>query len=47
MPDSVLFTGGAGYIGAPLRQEPLSFGRGVTALDALVHGQERVATELE
>jgi nucleoside-diphosphate-sugar epimerase len=47
MPDSVLVTGGAGYIGAPLCQELLAAGRHVTALDALVHGQDHVALELE
>ena len=47
MPDTVLVTGGAGYIGAPLCLELLASGRRVTALDRLVHGQEHVARELE
>jgi nucleoside-diphosphate-sugar epimerase len=47
MPDTVLVTGGSGYIGAPLCQELLDAGRSVRALDALVHGQEHVAQELE
>jgi nucleoside-diphosphate-sugar epimerase len=47
MPDTVLVTGGAGYIGVPLCQELLASGYAVRALDALIHGQERVARELE
>ncbi|HEY2201918.1 MAG TPA: NAD(P)-dependent oxidoreductase [Solirubrobacteraceae bacterium] len=47
MPDTVLVTGGAGYIGASLCQELLDSGVRVIALDALVHGQEHVARELE
>jgi nucleoside-diphosphate-sugar epimerase len=47
MLDTVLVTGGAGYIGAPLCQELLASGRRVVALDAFVHGQEHVARELE
>jgi len=47
MPDTVLVTGGAGYVGAPLCRELLACGRRVTALDALAHGQEHLAAELE
>jgi nucleoside-diphosphate-sugar epimerase len=47
MPDTVLVTGGAGYIGAPLCLELLASGRQVTALDCILHGQEHVAQELE
>src|SRR5580692_8444277 len=47
MPDTVLVTGGAGYVGVPLCQELLASGCAVSVLDALVHGQERVARELE
>jgi nucleoside-diphosphate-sugar epimerase len=47
MPHTVLVTGGAGYIGAPLCSELLASGRRVIAFDALVHGQEHVARELE
>lgn len=47
MPDTVLVTGGAGYVGVPLCQELLTSGCAVRALDALVHGQEMVARELE
>jgi nucleoside-diphosphate-sugar epimerase len=47
MLDTVLVTGGAGYIGAPLCQELLASGRRVVAFDAFVHGQERVARALE
>ena len=47
MPDTVLVTGAAGYIGAPLCQELLASGRRVIAFDALVHGQGRVARGLE
>jgi nucleoside-diphosphate-sugar epimerase len=47
MPDTVLVTGGAGYIGAPLCQQLRASGRRVRVLDALVHGQEGVAAELQ
>jgi nucleoside-diphosphate-sugar epimerase len=47
MPERVLVTGGVGYVGAPLCAELLGGGRSVTALDALVYGQEHVAAELE
>jgi nucleoside-diphosphate-sugar epimerase len=45
--DTVLVTGGAGYIGACVCQELLAGGRRVRVLDALVHGQAHVARELE
>jgi nucleoside-diphosphate-sugar epimerase len=47
MPDTVLVTGGAGYIGAPLCFELLAAGRRVVAFDPLAHGQDHVAKELE
>lgn len=47
MPDTVLVTGGAGYIGAPLCQQLHASGRRVRVLDVLLHGQEGVAGELE
>jgi nucleoside-diphosphate-sugar epimerase len=47
MPDTVLVTGGAGYIGVPLCQELLASGYTVRALDALIHRQEQVARVLE
>jgi nucleoside-diphosphate-sugar epimerase len=47
MPETVLVTGGAGYVGVPLCQELLAAGCSVKVLDALVHGQEHVAQELE
>jgi nucleoside-diphosphate-sugar epimerase len=47
MSDTVLVTGGAGYIGAVVCQELLAWGGRVRVLDALVHRQERVAAELE
>jgi len=47
MPDTVLVTGGAGYIGALLCQELLASGRRVIVFDALIHGQEQVAGALE
>jgi nucleoside-diphosphate-sugar epimerase len=45
--ETVLITGGAGYIGAPLCRELLAAGCSVRVLDALLHGQEPVAGELE
>jgi nucleoside-diphosphate-sugar epimerase len=47
MSDTVLVTGGAGYIGACVCQELLAGGHRVRVLDALVHGQARVVGELE
>jgi nucleoside-diphosphate-sugar epimerase len=43
----VTITGGAGYIGACATRELLERGHDVTVLDALLHGQERVAAALE
>jgi nucleoside-diphosphate-sugar epimerase len=47
MPETVLVTGGAGYIGAPLCEELLGSGRAVRALDVLLHGQTQIAEQLE
>ena len=47
MPDTVLVTGGAGYIGACVCQELLADGYRVSVLDALVHGQDHVVRELQ
>jgi nucleoside-diphosphate-sugar epimerase len=47
MLDTVLVTGGAGYVGAPLCQELLASGRRVVVLDSLLHGQGPVAEGLE
>ena len=47
MPDRVLVTGAAGYVGAPLCQELLAAGWRVRGLDCLLHGQEHVASALE
>lgn len=47
MSDTVLVTGGAGYIGACVCEELLAGGRQVRVLDALVHGQVPVAQDLE
>ena len=47
MAETVLVTGGCGYIGAPLCEELLASGREVRALDVLMHGQEHIATDLE
>jgi nucleoside-diphosphate-sugar epimerase len=47
MSDTVLVTGGAGYIGACACEELLADGYQVRVLDALAHGQEQVAHELE
>lgn len=46
MPQTIVVTGGAGYIGAPLSQLLLAQGHEVRVLDALVHGQDDVAAEL-
>src|SRR3954454_22665837 len=46
MPDTILVTGGAGYIGASLCRELLSAGHEVRALDSLLHNQEQVASDL-
>src|SRR4051812_10036295 len=43
---TVLVTGGAGYIGAPLVAELLRTGRRVRVLDRLLHGQEQIAQSL-
>jgi nucleoside-diphosphate-sugar epimerase len=45
--ETVLVTGGAGYIGAALCRELLATGREVRVLDVLLHGQGDVATALE
>ncbi|HST56497.1 MAG TPA: NAD(P)-dependent oxidoreductase [Solirubrobacteraceae bacterium] len=47
MPETVLVTGGAGYIGAPLCEELLASGRTVRALDVLLHDQEQIAEQIE
>ena len=47
MLDTVLVTGGAGYVGAPLCQELLASGRRVVVLDSMLHGQGQVAEGLE
>ena len=44
--ETVLVTGGAGYIGAPLCEELKSSGRTVRALDRLLHGQSDIAARL-
>jgi nucleoside-diphosphate-sugar epimerase len=46
MADTILVTGGAGYIGASLCRELLSAGHDVRALDSLLHKQEQVAQDL-
>src|SRR4051794_18080367 len=43
---TVLVTGGAGYIGAPLVAELLQTGRRVRVLDVLLHRQEGIAQSL-
>jgi nucleoside-diphosphate-sugar epimerase len=43
---TVVVTGGAGYIGAPLVEELLHTGRRVRVLDVLLHGQEDIAQRL-
>jgi nucleoside-diphosphate-sugar epimerase len=47
MSETVLVTGGAGYIGATVCHELLANGHRVRALDSLIHGQDPVAQELE
>ena len=47
MSETVLVTGGAGYIGALLCEELLESGRRVRALDVLLHGQDDIAENLE
>jgi nucleoside-diphosphate-sugar epimerase len=42
-----LVTGGAGYVGALVVDELVTAGRRVRVLDALIHGQEDVAHQLE
>ena len=46
MTQTVVVTGGAGYIGAPLCEELLRSGREVRALDSLLHGQADIADDL-
>ena len=46
MPDRVLVTGGAGYIGAMVCRELLEAGAEVRVLDSLLHGQDDVAEHL-
>jgi len=46
MVETVLVTGGAGYIGAPLCEELLAKGMKVRALDVLLHGQRDIADDL-
>jgi nucleoside-diphosphate-sugar epimerase len=45
--ETVVVTGGAGYVGAGVCLELLSSGRSVRALDVLLHGQAEVADQLE
>jgi nucleoside-diphosphate-sugar epimerase len=47
MADVTLVTGGAGYIGAVLTRQLHGAGRRVRVLDAVIHGQEQVAADLE
>jgi nucleoside-diphosphate-sugar epimerase len=47
MADTVLVTGAAGYVGAPLTEELLRTGRTVKGLDRLLHGQDEIARHVE
>ena len=47
MPERVLITGGAGYIGALACDELLQAGMQVRAVDVLLHGQEDIAAAIE
>lgn len=47
MPERVLVTGGAGYVGATTCDELLASGREVRVLDSLLHGQENVIADLQ
>jgi nucleoside-diphosphate-sugar epimerase len=47
MSGTVVVTGGAGYIGAPLCIGLAEAGHSVRALDVLLHGQEEIAADLE
>jgi nucleoside-diphosphate-sugar epimerase len=47
LPELVVVTGGAGYIGAPLCRELVRSGRRVRAFDVLLHDQNEVADALE
>src|SRR5439155_16230449 len=46
IPQTVLVTGGAGYVGVPLVEELRRAGRDVRVLDVLLHGQQDIATRL-
>jgi nucleoside-diphosphate-sugar epimerase len=45
--ETVVVTGGAGYVGTPLCEALLESGREVRVLDSLLHGQEAIAAHLE
>jgi len=45
--ETVVVTGGAGYVGTPLCEALLESGREVRVLDSLLHGQEDIAAHLE
>lgn len=47
MAQTILVTGGAGYIGAPLCRELLAQGNSVRALDVILHGQDDIAAALQ
>lgn len=47
MSETILVTGGVGYLGAVLCRQLLQSGRRVRALDVLLHGQHDVAESLE
>lgn len=47
MARTVLVTGGAGYVGAPLVERLLAAGDDVRVLDVLLHGQDPIAQRLE